>query len=569
MEKTNLSEIVLGTDTGSGISSELELSAIVDNTEELVLSAVPETTTEVPKRTIADFSTLPKEEVLGVDIKVSPEHELFKAGGDFENYMKEKESEMEKVIADIDAHNEMIAASIGEEVPEVITDADIKRAEEKISKVEDLDEGLTDEFISESLEDKEYVDPLELESEPDVIEEVKVKLPTSTNSSIAEVEKERTATVYGKISKTVLSKDLGVNASFDIDPEDQLDDEKVEKVDEEENLEALRRAISEKIAPVSKRFDISTFSIQNKPVTAKSIMDSKEYTVADWALLSAKAHIAMREFSGKELSVLGDDGGLNRFSVMKNRYKLFYDHLSGDNKPESFESWLKSMSFLDNDHLYGAVFIANFAGANYIPYDCGKCKKTFLSENIPTENMYRFKTNEDAANFNAIRDGKVNEMHDLYVSEVIPVNEKVAIAFREPSIYSIIFETSLLDEQFADKYKEVISVISYIDNIMIIDAENKTISPLYYKRYPENKVKDIKSRIIEFAKILSTLSPDEYSIVLAYLNSINSLNDSIVYQLPEVTCPHCGNVIKAQDTSAESLVFMRHQLAALATTSIK
>ena len=127
----------------------------------------------------------------------------------------------------------------------------------------------------------------------------------------------------------------------------------------------------------------------------------------------------------------------------------------------------------------------------------------------------------------------------------------------------------MLDEKFSEKYRDIISVLAYIDNIYYINQEAGEITPIGYKRYPSNKMKDAKSRIIEYSKIINSLSPDEYNIILAYLAAINTEHTGMKWKLPECTCPKCGTVIKERETTAENLVFMRHQLAALAITSIK
>ena len=56
---------------------------------------------------------------------------------------------------------------------------------------------------------------------------------------------------------------------------------------------------------------------------------------------------------------------------------------------------------------------------------------------------------------------------------------------------------------------------------------------------------------------------------LAYLSAINNKRSGMKWKLPECTCPKCGSVIKERETTAENLVFTRHQLAALAITSLK
>lgn len=562
MEKMSISNLNknAGASTGSGIAyQQIEPITELEN---------PNITKS--EKTIADLSQLPeeKESTNGVILKKSIEDDLLGKGSVFEDYLKEKEEERDKLYEAIDAHNEMIAAELGEEVPEEITDEDVARSAKMLSEMNEEQ----DPFVDDSAEVEvisDYVDPLEKELEEEEVKNtVKFNKPSS---NLEEIEKQTSSN--NAIAKAAMAEDVGQGVKFTIDEEDLLDDDEDEENDEESkaNLKELQSTISEKIAGVSKQLNIKSFAISNTPISAKSVLRKNESSkkVADWGLFASKMHFGMSEFSGTDISTLGSNTGLNQYSSVYNRYKLFLDHMVGENKPSNVESFVKSVSFLDNDDLYGGVYVTNFSGSNYLPYDCPKCKYTFLSENIPIEDMYEFEKPEDEEEFKKIRSEQYYQLSDLYVSEVVPITENFAFSFREPSIYSIIFETALLDEKFSEKYRDIISVLSYIDNIYYIDTESGVISPIGYKRYPSNKTKDVKSRIIEYSKIINSLNPDEYNIILAYLAAINTQHTGMKWKLPECTCPKCGTVIKERETTAENLVFMRHQLAALAITSIK
>lgn len=560
-EKVSISNLNknAGLNTGSGISFQ---DVEEDNIPTL------ENPNIKPTRTIADLSQLPneEEETEGVVLKSTIEEDILGEGSVFEDYIAKKQKEREELDAAIDAHNEMVAAKLGEEVPEEITDEDVVRSTEALNKQENP----TDEFDSEVEDPSDYVDPLEkeLEEEEDNITANIVTPKTVRVSNIEEVEKETSSN--NKIASTVVSEDLGQGVNFSIDEEDLLDsDEDDNENNNQENLKELQSSISNKIAPINKHLDLSSFTITNKAISAKNALQSSSKKAVDWALFSSKIHFALSEFSGTDISTLGSNTGLNAYSTVYNKYKLILDHMIGENKPKDVESFAKSVSFLDNDDLYGGIYVANFAESNYIPYDCPKCSHTFLSENIPIEDMYSFEKPEEEELFNDIRKEQYYQLTDLYTSELVPITDKFAFAFREPSIYSIVFETALLDEKFTDKYRDIISVLSYIDNIYYINQEAGEITPIGYKRYPTNKMKDTKSRVIEYSKIINSLSPDEYNIILAYLAAINTEHTGMKWKLPECTCPKCGTVIKERETTAENLVFMRHQLAALAITSIK
>ena len=559
-EKVSISNLNknAGLNTGSGISFQ---DVEEDNIPTL------ENPNIKPTRTIADLSQLPKEEKepKGVILKTTVEDELLGEGSVFEDYIAKKQKEREELDAAIDAHNEMVAAKLGEEVPEEITDEDVIRSTEALNEQENP----TDEFDNEVEDPSDYVDPLEKELEEEDNITANIITPQSVRvTNIEAVEKETSSN--NKIASTVVSEDLGQGVNFSIDEEDLLDsDEDDNENNDQENLKELQSSISNKIAPINKHLDLSSFTIANKAISAKNALQSSSKKAVDWALFSSKIHFALSEFSGTDISTLGSNTGLNAYSTVYNKYKLILDHMIGENKPKDVESFAKSVSFLDNDDLYGGIYVANFAESNYIPYDCPKCSHTFLSENIPIEDMYSFEKPEEEELFNDIRKEQYYQLTDLYTSELVPITDKFAFAFREPSIYSIVFETALLDEKFTDKYRDIISVLSYIDNIYFIDQEAGEITPIGYKRYPTNKMKDTKSRIIEYAKIINSLSPDQYNIILAYLAAINTEHTGMKWKLPECTCPKCGTVIKERETTAENLVFMRHQLAALAITSIK
>ena len=558
-EKVSISSLNknAGLNTGSGISFQ---DASEDNIPTL------ENPNIKPTRTIADLSQLPQEEENpeGVILKTTVEDDILGEGSVFEDYIAKRQKEREELDAAIDAHNEMVAAKLGEEVPEEITDADVIRSTEELNKQDNP----TDEIETEVEDPSDYVDPLEKELEEEEDNTISYVKPKIAVSNIEEVEKETSSN--NKIASTVVSEDLGQGVKFTIDEEDLLDDDDEEDTKEnEENLKELQSSISSKIAPINKKLDLSSFTITNKAISAKNALQSSSKKAVDWALFSSKIHFALSEFSGTDISTLGSNTGLNAYSTVYNKYKLILDHMIGENKPKDVESFVKSVSFLDNDDLYGGIYVANFAESNYIPYDCPKCSHTFLSENIPIEDMYSFEKSEEEEEFNKIRKEEYYQLSDLYTSELVPITDKFAFGFREPSIYSIVFETALLDEKFTDKYRDIISVLSYIDNIYYINQEAGEITPIGYKRYPSNKMKDAKSRIIEYSKIINSLSPDEYNIILAYLAAINTEHTGMKWKLPECTCPKCGTVIKERETTAENLVFMRHQLAALAITSIK
>lgn len=352
--------------------------------------------------------------------------------------------------------------------------------------------------------------------------------------------------------------------------DENIDENKLAEKEQKEQLDKLRTLVRQKIRPVAKAFDISSFSISKRP--ASNIISTPRdngQKIADWVLMSSQKPIYMRRFSGTEIERLANGGkGRTRLNRALDTWQLIYNHIVDPHKPESLEEWAKATSFLDIDHIYMAIYRANFEGSNYIPYNCTNkaCKeKVFLSDNFDIMDMCKFAKKEDKDKFFSILGNETSPASKLYSTEIIPVSEDYAFAFREPSIYNIIFESAVLDEDFVDKFGDLISICTYIDSIYYINKSTMELQPVRTNIYPNNMKKTVKSRIINFSKIISTLDSDQYNTIIAYMQKINESGESLTYQLPEVTCPSCKTVIPAVQQEAQSLVFTRHQLAALAT----
>lgn len=367
--------------------------------------------------------------------------------------------------------------------------------------------------------------------------------------------------------KNFVSSDIDFDEEFK-ELDDNIDEAKLREKEQKEQVDKLRHLIKEKISPVTKTFDISTYSISKKPASNTiSTPRDKGEKIADWVLMSSQRPIYMRKFTGTEIVRLSDNKGRTRLNRALDTWKLIYDHIVDPYKPSTLEEWARVTSFLDIDHIYMAIYRANFDGSNYIPYNCTdtNCKEVFLSDNFDIIDMCKFKSDEDKNMFNSILGSECTPAHSLYTTEIVPVSDDYAFAFREPSIYNIIFESAMLDEEFVNKFDELVSICTYIDAIYKIDHVNKELQPVRTNVYPNNMKKTLKSRIINYSKYISNLDSDQYNTIVAYINKINESGDKLTYKLPEVTCPKCKTVINETETTAQDLVFTRHQLAALAT----
>ena len=545
-EEVTTSTVRIDTTASKEVNSIVSESEISTTSSVDLSSPIPiQSDAVIPSQRVqVDLSTLPKQEVErpGITVMKDIESEIF-GGEDFANMLAAKAAERKAIDDAVDRHNEEVAMLLNEDVPEEITDEIVAASAEKLANI-------VYEEISEDDNYEDYMD--EMEKELDEEDSSPAILNVGTTTSKLNYETPKSSVVY---------KDMGEYEEVDtIIAEEENDNT-------EEIFKTFQTSITEKMTPVSKRLDIKGFTISKKNVTAANALNNIKKKSAEWLLFSSGAHISVSEFGGIEIQDMADikNQGMSDYTSQLKLFKIILDHIIGDNKPLTVESFVKSVSFFDYDHLFMSIYIANFAGNNYLPYDCPACSNAFVSDDIPIKDMYKFNKEEYRDRFEAILGKNLNEISDLYKSEIIPISDKIAISFKNPSIYDIVIEPLILEKEFSSKYRNSIYLLTHIDAMYSIDAVNQQLIPIDYPKTPTNVGKTLKSKIITYSKILKALSVDESGIIKAYITDIDKDVSPITYHLPEVICPKCGEVIKASEVTAENLLFMRHQLTALAS----
>lgn len=362
-----------------------------------------------------------------------------------------------------------------------------------------------------------------------------------------------------------------VEDTTDDNEDEEINNSEIAETDDDTILKQLQDMATERLKPTSKKLDISSFTVVKKPVTnVMPFFKPNKAKVAKWVLPTQKATIFMKEFSGSELEKLREySEDRNSVDALNRRFHMIYDHIASA-RPSSFEQWLKITPYRDVDHYFFAIYIASFNGANFLPEDCinTRCKKTFLTDDIKIMDMVKFENSKAKEEFSKLYKSEASPVSNgLFVSEVVPLSESVAIGFREPSIYNV-FELASLDDATRRKYSSIIDYIPYIDELYVINHETHELIPVGYKKYTDNAVKTVQSKLQKYEKIFNTLSVDEFGPVKAYVRDIIAMNPGMYYVYPSVECPQCHTMTEEQRTSAEELVFTRYQLGALTNTSL-
>lgn len=488
----------------------------------------------------------------------------------FSKYVEKETSEYHEWMAEQQEKAELEAANKDEKSMERSAEA----SEGKGSLIsDDFDEDSYD--ASMDLDDMDVTDNLDIDEDngDDEVysEESNATLTEETDLSNDEDAVFDAPDIDLDVEEGVESIGDSVEDTTNDNDDEEINNSEIAETDDDTILKQLQDMATERLKPTSKKLDISSFTVVKKPVTnVMPFFKPNKAKVAKWVLPTQKATIFMKEFSGSELEKLREySEDRNSIDALNRRFHMIFDHIASA-RPSSFEQWLKVTPYRDVDHYFFAIYIASFNGANFLPEDCinTKCKKTFLTDDIKIMDMVKFENSKAKEEFSKLYKSEASPVSNgLFVSEVVPLSESVAIGFREPSIYNV-FELASLDDATRRKYSSIIDYIPYIDELYVINQETHELIPVGYKKYTNNAVKTVQSKLQKYEKIFNTLSVDEFGPVKAYVRDIIAMNPGMYYVYPAVECPQCHTMTKEQRTSAEELVFTRYQLGALTNTSL-
>ena len=488
----------------------------------------------------------------------------------FHKYVEKETSEYHEWMAEQQEKAELEAANKDEKSMEQSAEA----SEGKGSLIsDDFDEDSDD--ASMDLDDMDVTDNLDIDEDNGdnevYSEESNATLTEETDLSNDEDAVFDAPDIDLDVEEGVESIGDSVEDTTDDNDDEEINNSEIAETDDDTILKQLQDMATERLKPTSKKLDISSFTVVKKPVTnVMPFFKPNKAKVAKWVLPTQKATIFMKEFSGSELEKLREySEDRNSVDALNRRFHMIYDHIASA-RPSSFEQWLKVTPYRDVDHYFFAIYIASFNGANFLPEDCinTRCKKTFLTDDIKIMDMVKFENSKAKEEFSKLYKSEASPVSNgLFVSEVVPLSESVAIGFREPSIYNV-FELASLDDATRRKYSSIIDYIPYIDELYVINQETHELIPVGYKKYTNNAVKTVQSKLQKYEKIFNTLSVDEFGPVKAYVRDIIAMNPGMYYVYPAVECPQCHTMTKEQRTSAEELVFTRYQLGALTNTSL-
>lgn len=373
---------------------------------------------------------------------------------------------------------------------------------------------------------------------------------TTTNTIEEVVEDPKPIASSNEISDD-LDKDLAAEIGEEVPDTDSI-------------MKRFAENVKERIAPITKRFNLNDFTVGESPITRLDIkmMGLSHVSVADHFLPNAGKIISCSALSGSELMAMNpENSNRSRLNTLKDIYSIMYKHVVSE-KPKTFDEWLKTTRFNDLEHIYFALYKATFGGSNFMTYECPnkKCQDVFI-EDVSFEDMINYADDETKAKMQAIMSSGDSSITPYEIVRQ-QISNNLAIGIRNPSIYNVVIEVSGLSDSFLEKYQDLMDIIVFIDNIYYIDYEHQVLEPVDFMPDNNNIAKTIARRIKIIADILRSLPSDNYfELRKAVADAFPSLA-GVTYKIPAATCKKCGTQIPERVVGAQELLFMRHQLGA-------
>ena len=410
--------------------------------------------------------------------------------------------------------------------------------------------------------------------------DVKVKAATPAEEEVKVEEKiEITDGANRTVTMNLLDDDdLSI---LDDDEEAQKTAEQRRK-EENDKLEEIRTNVKKDIEqvfkPVSKPININNFKIKKKAISASKVLNKIQNAAVNTAtnVLYATGEVAeVSELNSLEIQKL-DPGRVNNnsyYTYMRDIYQILFNHIVDANKPEKFETWTKTTPFEIIDDLFFAAYKATFGDANILTFTCPNCQNVFLKE-FPIHDMIKFKddTVKDKY-YKLLRTGPVHASTDSYTAGMYQMSDTYVATLKHPMLYDQIIVPTFLNEEFSDKYGDLLTLCSYIDEVYVIDHQNEELIPVDMKPDPTNPANTIKRKIKTCSAILKTLTSDQLQALSTETDKYDQIDsdriagkkqdeDAIKYIYPACTCPKCNAKINEQEELPQRMLFTRHQLGA-------
>jgi len=502
-----------------------------------------------------------------VDFPISKKTKVERKVNTMENNNNTPQTELDKKIHAI--------AEAAAETPEKVefpepTDTDKEKLAEKAKEAY---EAVTGEVVDEAKVEENVEIAVKEAPEEEAIP-VLPRIPSSSETDFG------TATFVMSDDDLALLDDEDMIVEKADKAKEVSDAEEKEKRNELRN--AIRTSVKENFKPIENKLNLAEFEIQKKPISASKVLNHIKETpvrTATTPLFStSKKVVEVSEFTATEVQKLNPSliNQNNFYTVLRDRYQLLYNHIVDPNKPATFEAWLKTVPEDAIDDYFFAAYKATFGAANILTYECPKeeCSNVFLKE-VPVMSMIKYKNEAIKTEYlDLLHNGELNVSKDTYTAGLFQASDEYVFALKTPTLYERVFEPTLLDSKILETYGDLITLITYIDGIFVIDEANKKLIPVDMQPIHTDPRKTVRRRNKTCASIIRTLTSDQLQTLTVETDkydkpdSKRNNNDDddedttpeIQYIYPECECPKCKSKINEAVANPVDMLFTRHQL---------
>lgn len=378
------------------------------------------------------------------------------------------------------------------------------------------------------------------------------------------------------IDESDLKELIGEDEEEETEEEQEVEVSPEEKQRRDEIFSKYQGQIREVIRPVSKQLDLKKFRISTHNIGVNKALErtSRIANTGQWPLMNTGRLITFSGLGGEEIVGLNPRQYANKLQHARATYSILYNHLIDPNKPKTMEAWLNSICAFDETYVHFAQYLATFRESNYITYNCQKCRDIDLRK-VDINDMIVFPNDKVKAKFNKLMTNGEDSTPSMLESRLVQVSDEYAIALAAPSIWGVVFETSVLDQAFSQKYASVLGALAYIRDIYVINSDNESLVPVDINPDKDNLAKSVRRKVVAYYNIIKSLTPDQYSLINGEIVNINSaLADEITFKIPSANCSYrfkngeaCNTILKEQEITPLEMLFTRHQLATIGNFS--
>jgi hypothetical protein len=246
------------------------------------------------------------------------------------------------------------------------------------------------------------------------------------------------------------------------------------------------------------------------------------------------------------------------YTYKKKLFQLINKHMENTSVGKlEYNQWLNVTSYFDIETLLYGLYCQTFNYQNKYSINCPKCKRSFDAVVNNTTLVELRGKDEGAETFAKIQeivkevknaDELLAHSHVHKTKRIILDESKTIFDIRIPSVYNYLEDVvAKSDDRTLEEYQNALGLNLFVNKVYLPNI-------LLYKQTGQLKYVEVGNDNRKRLNIIGNLS---YYDSIQLSDEINDFVDKfrITYSIRNVTCPHCGHVIKQIPIDLEEMLF--------------